>query len=152
VAQRGVSDLEAHLGYWLRFVSNHVSHAFRRSLEAQGVSVAEWVVLRALFDEDAVAPSQLAVRLGMTRGAVSKLIDRLAAKSLVRKTPSTRDRRYQAVALTAAGRTLVPTLAVLADENDRAIFAVLSATEQQTLLRLMKKLVYTHRFKQVPTD
>jgi DNA-binding MarR family transcriptional regulator len=98
-----------------------VSGTSRRSLEAQGVSVAEWVVLRALFDEDAVAPSQLAVRLGITRGSVSKLIDRLAAKSPVRKTPSTRDRRYQAVALTAAGRTLVPTLAVLADENDRAI-------------------------------
>jgi DNA-binding MarR family transcriptional regulator len=99
-----------------------VSGTGRRSLEAQGVSVAEWVVLRALFDEDAVAPSQLAVRLGITRGSVSKLIDRLAAKSPVRKTPSTRDRRYQAVALTAAGRTLVPTLAVLADENDRAIY------------------------------
>ena len=152
MAQRGVSDVEAHLGYWLRFVSNHVSHAFRRSLEVQGVSVAEWVILRALFDADALAPSQLAVRLGLTRGAVSKLIDRLAAKALVQKTPSTHDRRYQSVALTAAGRALVPTLAVLADENDRAFFAALSATEQQTLRRLMQKLVHTHGFKQIPTD
>jgi DNA-binding MarR family transcriptional regulator len=152
VTRREVSDLEAHLGYWLRFVSNHVSYAFQRSLAAQGVSVAEWVVLRALFDEDAVAPSHLAMRLGMTRGTVSKLVDRLAAKSLVRKTPSAGDRRYQSVALTAAGRALVPSLAVLADENDRAFFAALSATEQQTLLRLMQKLVHTHGFKQVPTD
>lgn len=144
--------MEAHLGYWLRFVSNHVSHAFQRSLEAQEVSVAEWVILRALFDVDALAPSQLAARLGMTRGAVSKLIDRLATKALVRKTPSPHDRRYQSVALTDEGRALVPTLAILADENDSAFFAALSATEQQTLRRLLQKLVHTHGFKQIPTD
>jgi DNA-binding MarR family transcriptional regulator len=152
VTQHRVSDVEAHLGYWLRFVSNHVSHAFQRALAAQGVSVAEWVILRALFDEDTVVPSQLAVRLGMSRGAVSKLVDRLAAKSLVHKTPSTRDRRSQSVALTTAGRALVPTLAALADENDRVFFAALSASEHQTLLRLMQKLVQTHGFKQIPTD
>jgi hypothetical protein len=26
--QPEISAIEAHLGYWLRFVSNHVSHAF----------------------------------------------------------------------------------------------------------------------------
>lgn len=152
MTRHGVSDLDTHLGYWLRVVSNHVSHAFQRSLAAQGVSVAEWVVLRALFDEEAVAPSQVAERLGMTRGAISKLIDRLTAKSLVQKAPSTRDRRYQSVALTATGRALVPALAALADENDRVFFAALSATEHQTLLRLLQKLVQTHNFTHVPTD
>ena len=148
----GISDLEAHLGYWLRFVSNHVSYAFQRSLEAREVSVAEWVVLRALFDDEALAPSQVADRLGMTRGAVSKLVDRLVAKELVQKTPGARDRRYQSVALTSAGRTLVPALAELADENDRDFFAALSTTERQTLLHLMQKLVQMHGLKQVPTD
>ena len=54
------SALEAHLGYWLRFVSNHVSHAFKTKVEAQGVTVAEWVVLRWLFDHASARPSQLA--------------------------------------------------------------------------------------------
>jgi hypothetical protein len=34
------SALEAHLGYWLRRVSNHVSGAFARAQEARHVSVA----------------------------------------------------------------------------------------------------------------
>ena len=29
-----VPELTAHLGYWLRFVSNHVSRAFARKVEA----------------------------------------------------------------------------------------------------------------------
>ena len=35
------SDLTSHLGYWLRHVSNHVSHAFARKLESRDVTVAE---------------------------------------------------------------------------------------------------------------
>lgn len=48
----GVSALNAHLGYWRRFVSNHVSQAFKVKVERHGVTVADWVVMRALFDED----------------------------------------------------------------------------------------------------
>ncbi len=50
---RTSSALEAHLGYWMRFVSNHVLHAFRLKVESHGVTMAEWVVMRALFEEDA---------------------------------------------------------------------------------------------------
>ena len=59
-----VSELEAHLGYWLRAVSNHVSHGFKTKVERHGVTVAEWVVLRALFERDGVNPSELATTLG----------------------------------------------------------------------------------------
>ena len=37
--RRSISDLTAHLGYWLRFVSNHVSQAFARRLEGQDLSL-----------------------------------------------------------------------------------------------------------------
>ena len=35
--------LENHTGFWLRFVSNHVSHGFARKVAGSGVTVAEWV-------------------------------------------------------------------------------------------------------------
>ena len=69
---RPVSDLTAHLGYWLRYVSNHVSQAFARKVEAHGVTVAEWVLMRQLLGEEALAPSRLAERMGMTRGAITQ--------------------------------------------------------------------------------
>ena len=72
--------------------------------------MAEWVVLRELYERDAMVPSVLAERLGMTRGAISKLADRLAAKALLTRVPGRTDRRYQDLALTAAGRALVPEL------------------------------------------
>lgn len=45
-----------------------MSHGFATKLEGEGVTVAEWVVLRELYDVEALAPSVIADRLGMTRG------------------------------------------------------------------------------------
>ncbi len=55
-----MSDLTSHLGYWLRYVSNHVSQALARKVESHGVTVAEWVLMRQLLDVEALAPSRLA--------------------------------------------------------------------------------------------
>src|SRR5690349_1400157 len=127
------SPLEAHLGYWLRFVSNQVSQSFERKLSALDVSVGEWVVLRELFDGEALVPSELAGKIGMTRGAVSKIMDRLEAKSLITRSANQKDRRFQAVTLSAKGRALVPRLAALADRNDWEFFGHLKAAERQQL-------------------
>lgn len=146
------SPLDAHVGFWLRFVSNHVSHAFRRKVESRGVTVAEWVVLRQLLASGAVAPSAVAEALGMTRGAISKLVDRLLAKKLATRTAGAEDRRFQTVSLTAAGRKLVPTLAALADANDAEFFGHLGDAQRAALVALLKEFVRRHGLKDVPTE
>lgn len=146
------SPLDAHLGYWLRFVSNHVSHAFSRKLEARGATVAEWVVIRELLDREAEAPSRLAARLGMTRGAISKLADRLAAKGLLVRRSDGADRRFQSLALTAAGRSLAPELAAMADRNDDEFFGHLPPATRRALEEAMKDLVRRHGLKAAPVE
>lgn len=146
------SPLDAHVGYWLRFVSNCVSHAFRQKVEALGVTVAEWVVLRQLLASGATAPSGVAEALGMTRGAISKLVDRLLSKKLVTRTAGQDDKRFQTVALTPAGRKLVPTLAALADANDAEFFGHLGDEQRMQLMELMKDIVRRHELKNVPVE
>lgn len=145
-----VSALDAHLGYWLRYVSNQVSHAFSLKLAARGVTVAEWVALRALYDHGALAPSVLAERLGMTRGAISKLAERLAGKALL--TRSAGDGRLQSLALTGAGRALVPELAALADRNDAEFFGDLDPAERAVITAAMKRIVARLGLRGVPVE
>ncbi|OYX31502.1 MAG: MarR family transcriptional regulator [Caulobacterales bacterium 32-69-10] len=145
-----VSPLTAHLGYWLRYVSNHVSHAFARKLEDEGVTVAEWVVLRELYDAEAIAPSRLAERLGMTRGAISKLADRLIAKALVVRRASPDDLRAHSLSLSLAGRALVPRLGALADRNDAEFFDHLEPEERQAVERILRAVVERRGLKDVP--
>jgi DNA-binding MarR family transcriptional regulator len=148
----GPSTLEDHAGYWLRYVSNHVSHAFARKVEAQGVTVAEWVLLRAMLDAELANPSRLADSIGMTRGAVSKLVERLSRKKLVVRSTAEGDRRYQTVRLTAAGKRLVPILAQLADENDREFFGHLKRAEKTKLVNVLQDIVRRHGWKDLPVD
>ena len=138
------SELRDHLGFWLRVVSNHVSQTFARRLLDSEVTVAEWVILREMFHREGTAPSDLAALTGLTRGAVSKLVDRLIAKDLIARTYADDDRRYQSLALTATGDKLVPKLAAIADENDKACFDTLSKKERAKLRATLTKLVEAH--------
>ncbi|WP_293853757.1 MarR family transcriptional regulator [uncultured Alsobacter sp.] len=147
-----VSALSDHTGYWLRLVSNAVSHAFARKVAGEQVTVAEWAFMRALHGGEGVAPSVLAGDMGMTRGAISKLADRLEAKGLVARTDNARDRRAHSLALTDAGRALVPRLAALADRNDAEFFGVLSREERHALERALAALVERRGLKGVPVD
>ena len=147
-----ISRLEAHLGYWLRFVSNHVSHAFSVKLGAANVTVAEWVLLREVFEQDSISPSMLADQLGMTRGAISKLAERLVAKELLVQTADLGDRRYQALALTPQGRALVPKLSALADQNDAEFFDHLEPGERTVIEMALKKIVRRLGLRSVPVE
>src|SRR6202453_4881321 len=147
-----VSDLKKHIGFWLRFVSNHVSHAFARKLLASGVTVAEWVVMREMFDDEQTSPGVLAERIGMTRGGVSKLVDRLVSKKLITRRDRSDDRRFQSIALTAAGRRLIPQLASLADQNDEEFFHPLSTVERASLIATMRKLVQDPGLQNLPIE
>jgi DNA-binding MarR family transcriptional regulator len=149
---RAVSHLKEHVGFWLRFVSNHVSHAFATKLVDSGVTVAEWVVLREMYGKEEMSSSDLAERIGMTRGAISKLVDRLVGKALVTRQDRRDDRRFQDIALTAAGQRLVPSLAALADQNDEELFHPLSVTERETLIATLRKLVQAHGLHKLPTE
>jgi DNA-binding MarR family transcriptional regulator len=147
-----ISHLKSHIGFWMRLVSNHVSHSFARKLLASGVTVAEWVVLREMYGVDPVIPSVLAEQIGMTRGAISKLIDRLLEKQMVTREECGDDRRFQSVALTAKGRRLIPKLAALADENDEEFFSALSAAERKELVRMLQKLAKANDLRRLPTE
>ena len=146
------SELTDHVGYWLRQVSNHVSQAFGRKIEAHGVTVAEWVLMRQLLWEDRLPPSQIAERMGMTRGAVTKLANRLIAKSLLARDADPEDGRAQTLALTPRGRKLVPKLAALADANDAEFFDHLAQSDRTALLRILRGIVEKRALKSLPVD
>ncbi|CZT35429.1 MarR family winged helix-turn-helix transcriptional regulator [Rhizobium sp. 9140] len=147
-----VPDLTAHIGYWLRMVSNHVSHAFAAKLAAREVTVAEWSLMRALYGKAPISPSRLADEMGLTRGAITKLADRAIAKSLVLREASADDGRAQTLALTDRGHALVPDLAALADRNDEEFFECLGTDERETLVRLLKSLAQRGHMTGIPIE
>ena len=134
-----VSRLDVHVGYWLRRVSNQFSYALNRKLVDKGVTLAEWIVLRELYDGD-LMPSALAERLGMTRSAVSKLAGKLA-NSLMITQQSAGDGRTQILSLTGGGRAMVSVLATLLDETDEEFFGHLEPDTRALVLAIMRDII-----------
>lgn len=146
------SELTDHTGFWMRMVSNAVSQEFSRKVTAEGVTVAEWTFLRVLYDMDPTPPSVLADRMGMTKGAISKLADRLLAKDLITRSENPQDKRAHSLSLTREGRAKVPVLAALADENDAEFFGVLTKDERAALNLVLKALAERRGLKTTPVD
>ena len=146
-----VSALEAHLGFWLRFVSNQVSARFESLLAEHDISLTAWVAMRTLYGRTEVRHAELISALGMTKGAASKIISRLEARALVKRQLSQGRQREQVLSLTETGEALVPTLAAAADANDTHFFGHLTDLQRESLMTLMTELVVHHQLKQVPT-
>lgn len=146
------SELTDHTGYWMRMVSNAVSQEFARKVAAEGVTVAEWAFMRALRGLERAQPSLLAESMGMTKGAISKLADRLVAKSLVTRTESPNDRRAHSLSLTKKGRARIPVLAALADQNDAEFFGLLTRKEHETLDHILRTLAHRRGLTATPVD
>jgi len=147
------SSLKSHIGYRLRVVSNAVSHSFAKALSSSDVTVAEWVVLREMYSENKItSSSNIADITGLTRGAVSKLIDRLFNKGLLSRVESPTDRRYQDIKLTSKGLRLVPRLAMIADDNDNKFFSILTEIEKLTLMKTLIKISEYHKLNTNPIE
>ena len=146
------NSLDTHLGFWLRFVSNHVSASFAKRLETKNITLPEWVALRILYDGELVSHASMIAALGMTKGAASKVLSRLEEKSLIERGYKDESAKTQIINLTKKGQQLVPQLAVLADLNDDFYFGHMSAKDKEKLFSLLRELVAHHQLTTVPVD
>jgi len=146
-------DFRKYIGGWMISVSNTVSQSLTKDLSASGVTMAEWVLLRLMIErEDSIAPSEIADRTGMTRGAVTKLVDRSIEKKLAIRSESKKDRRFQEIRLTKKAKNLVPKLVQLTEENDKRFFSCLTKGERTTLTNLLKKVSSQNAVHQIALE
>lgn len=124
----------------LRLAAGKLAVAEAAAHRVHGVTAAEAVLLRELHAAGAVAPSVLADRLGMTRGAVTKLVDRLKAKQYLVRAKGRGDGRMQTIALTGAGAKLVPELDAVAANVERVVFGRLDAAGRAGLAKGLRKV------------
>ncbi len=142
--------LEDHLGFWLRFVSNHVTARFEKLIAAHGLTVTEWVALRTLYTKTENTHAELIQALGMTKSAASKVVTRLETKGLAMRTSTVHSAKEQFIVLTPQGRDLLPVLAACADDNEQFFFGHLDLGTRQALQQSMMDLTQHHQFTQLP--
>ncbi len=68
------------------------------------------------------------------------------------RAPDISDGRAHTLALATKGRSLIPKLAALADQNDAEFFDHLTAQDRATVERILKEVVKIRGLKSIPVD
>jgi DNA-binding MarR family transcriptional regulator len=71
-----------------------------------GLTVTEFRLLRSFKNEPALPAGVLAERFGVSPGRVTRIVDGLVRKRLMRRTPARHDRRVMEISLTPRGARL----------------------------------------------
>ena len=82
---------------------------------------------------------ELSQRMMVSNGNITGLVDRLAARGLIRRKPSPTDRRAQIVSLTPEGRKCFRTMARANADWVGEVFADLSKSDVEMLMALLAK-------------
>ena len=136
-------DHKAELRLWLRLLTctNLFESEIRRRLrETYDVTLPRFDLMAQLDkNPSGMTLGELSSRLMVTNGNVTGVTDRLVEQGLIDRRPSPKDRRSQIVSLTADGRRAFRAMARAHEDWIAEMFAELSATDIEALMRLLGK-------------
>ena len=101
-------DPVSSVGYLLNRVRTELLDAIEKELAPLDITAAQYIIMAQLAYSLADSASQLCKSISYDPGAMTRMIDRLETKGLVRRVRSAEDRRAVNLELTAEGNAVFP--------------------------------------------
>ena len=133
-------DPKAGVGGLLSRVKMKLVDALEAQLEPLGITAAQYVILVNLAS-GVDSASGLCRSVSYDPGAMTRMIDRLEKKRLVKRVPCAEDRRVVKLALTEEGRAVYPRLVEKAADVLNERLRGFSPDEVKQLERLLERMV-----------
>ena len=140
------------VGYLMRRIISLVAHGVERELEPTGLTNAQWVPLLKLHMGLASTVAELARECDLDAGSMTRLLDRLEAKELVRRSRSVDDRRVVNLALTDTGRAAAQGIPAVLCGIQNQLLAGFSVEEWQTMKGYLRRMLETAQRLENPAD
>ena len=132
---------EEGVGYLMRHILNAVSLEVERELEPSGLTNAQWVPLFKLYLGSATTVAELARECRLDAGGMTRLLDRLEGKGLVRRVRSSEDRRVVNLELTDEGREAAKKIPAVLCSVQNDYLRGFSTEEWQLLRSLLRRVL-----------
>lgn len=140
------------VGYLMRRIIALLAQGMEREMEPAGLTNAQWVPLLKLYMGCASTAAELARQCELDAGSMTRLLDRLEAKQLCRRSRSSDDRRVVNLELTDAGRSAAKEIPVILCKVQNALLAGFSVDEWQILKSYLRRMLETAQTLQTPTE
>lgn len=118
-----------------------VMDALDRELAPYDISAAQMVVLALVANGEADSAASLCKGISYDPGAMTRMLDRLEQKGLIRRRPHPEDRRTMNLELTGEGRALYPRLVATKDAVQRQFLRGFSEGDVDTLVGLLQRML-----------
>lgn len=111
-----------------------------RIIAPLNLTVIEWYILRALYEQDGQHASELARAVGRAATSFTPNLDKLQARGLIERKPDPSDRRAVHIYLTSAGERLRSTVQRMSSELDDVFRSRFEPEELEGFLAVLADL------------
>ncbi len=139
--QSSLIDLDRYVPAYLTWIANKLSHgASKNYLKLFDVGIETWRCLVLMAIHKSISAQRVSQIIGMDKASVSRCFKSMQAKGLIVLGLDAADGRVRIATLTPKGRSLHDEIRNVALERERALLAVLTEAERDTLIRLLRRL------------
>ena len=137
-----ISSLRFGGSVWcnLDIALRNVDQLFTRAAQDNSLSVIEWYILRALYDQDGQHASELARSVGRAATSFTPNLDKLQQKELIERQPDQSDRRAVRIFLTSKAKQKREEILGAAEDLDSQIRDLFGEEEFSGFLRVLATL------------
>ena len=129
------------VGYMMRRILHMFTAEVDRQLEPSGLTSAQWVPLLKLHMGSGSTVAELARGCQQDAGSMTRLLDRLEAKGLVRRVRSGEDRRVVNIELTDEGRAAAKQIPAVLCGVQNAHMRGFTTEEWQNLKGVLRRIL-----------
>lgn len=115
---------------------------FRDLLNQEDLTEQQWRVLRILYDRSPAIGAEVSELTCIHKASLSRIINSLEQSGVVKRSPSTDDRRAALIVLTADGTALMDRLIPIASDIYDGIVSDLGIDRYRQLLSLLEELAH----------
>ncbi len=133
--------VEDSIGYLVGRARAQLAKSLDDALAPQGITHAQGGILLMLLSGRFGNASQLAREMYIDAAAMTRMVDRLEKRDLIRRMPSDDDRRVSQLQLTKEGRSLAQLLPAIYIATRERNLAGLSAEEKGFLKSLLRRIL-----------
>lgn len=108
-----------------------VDEIYKEEVQELNLTVIEWYILRALYEEDGQMASHLAKGVGRPATSFTPLLDQLVDKGLMERRSHPTDRRGVLMYLTAKGKALRGQIETMAERIEKKLCEPITARDWQ---------------------
>ena len=134
-------DPERSVGLLMRRVLNSIVHRVDLQLAEHDLTHAQWVPLYKLYAGECATMAALSRVLQLDPAGMTRALDRLEAKGLVRRERSAQDRRVVQLEITDAGRRVSEEVRAVLSGVLNAHLAGFDEPEWETLIDLLRRML-----------